>query len=55
MELKIANEQVFIEIVNQTIKNDGLDLKIRNLIKEIIDTHRCFLLADSFQNTVKLY
>ena len=37
------------------MRNDGLDLKMRNLKLEIIDTHGCFLPADSFQNVIKLY
>ena len=32
------------------MKNDRLDLKMRNLKLEIIDTQRCFLPAESFQN-----
>ena len=35
--------------------NDGLDLKMWNLTLEIIDTHRCFLPADSFQNLIKFH
>ena len=37
------------------MRNDGLDLKMRNLKLEIIDTQRCFLPADSFQNGIKFY
>ena len=48
MQLKIANDQVFVEI-------NSFDLKMQNLKLEIIDTHRCFLLADSFQNVIKFH
>ena len=34
------------------MRNDGLDLKIRNLKLEIIDAHSWFLHADSFQDII---
>ena len=32
MELKIANEQVVVEIVIKKMRNDGLDLTMWNLV-----------------------
>ena len=32
MELKIANEQVVVEIVIKKMRNDGLDLTLWNLV-----------------------
>ena len=57
-ELKIVNEQVFIEIVIKHWEIDGLDSKMRNLKLAIIDTHIieiCFFPAGSFQNVTKFF
>ena len=51
-KLKIAG---FYWDCNQTMRNDGSDLKMQTLKLEIIDTRRCFLTADSFQNVIKFY
>ena len=37
------------------MRNDSFDLKLQNLNLEIIDTDRCFLPADSFQNVIKFH